>query len=297
MSGSQGNNDAPSRAQDLVGNQRIFNDIIDVGAYEFIAPLLTIEDISISQKKESAEFVVKLVDSNNESFTSDDTITVDFATEDGSATAGENYSSTSGTVTFAPGETQKTITVDLNEDADIDGDKTFNVNLTNASNAGIVDSQGVGTLLDSLLDTPIYRFQNLAVPGTYLFVREEERQTIKRDFSESFIEEGLAFKVAPEGGDNLIPLYRFQSKLVPGTYLFAQEQERQSINRDFSESFTEEGLAFYVYEAGSGLGTDFSRFQNTTQPGTYLFATGDERENIRVNFPIFEEEGLAFEVE
>ncbi|MDJ0535331.1 MAG: hypothetical protein QNJ70_23060 [Xenococcaceae cyanobacterium MO_207.B15] len=45
------------------------------------------------------------------------------------------------------------------------------------------------------------------------------------------------------------------------------------------------------------LGTDFSRFQNSDRPGTYLFATGEERDNIRANFPNFMEEGLAFEAE
>ncbi|MDJ0531809.1 MAG: peptidylprolyl isomerase [Xenococcaceae cyanobacterium MO_207.B15] len=149
---------------------------------------------------------------------------------------------------------------------------------------------------DSDLNTPIYRFQNSDIPGTYLFVAEEERANILENFT-NFEEEGLAFRVAVEPGDNLIPLYRFQSTITPGTYLLAGEQERASINQDFADSFIEEGLAFYVYEAGSGLGTDFSRFQNRDRPGTYLFATGEERANIRENFTNFEEEGIAFEVD
>lgn len=149
---------------------------------------------------------------------------------------------------------------------------------------------------DSDLNTPIYRFQNSDIPGTYLFVAEAERANILENFT-NFEEEGLAFRVAVEPGDNLIPLYRFQSTITPGTYLLAGEQERASINQDFADSFIEEGLAFYVYEAGSGLGTDFSRFQNRDRPGTYLFATGEERANIRENFTNFEDEGIAFEVD
>ena len=74
------------------------------------------------------------------------------------------------------------------------------------------------------------------------------------------------------------------------------EEERQGINENYSNSFDEEGLAFYVHSAGAGLGTTFYRFHNTGQPGTYIFAGSEERANILENFPSFEEEGAAFEV-
>jgi predicted outer membrane repeat protein len=70
----------------------------------------------------------------------------------------------------------------------------------------------------------------------------------------------------------------------------------QNINENFSESFNEEGLAFYVYGVGEDEGTTFYRFQNEDKPGTYLFAGPEERQNILENFPNFTEEGAAFEV-
>lgn len=149
---------------------------------------------------------------------------------------------------------------------------------------------------ENALDTEIFRFQNNDVPGTYIYVGESEAQNIRENFN-NFTEEGLAFNVAVESGDNLIPMYRFLSEVNPGTYLFVGESERENIREDFADSFTEEGLAFYTYSADSELGTDFSRFQNTAQPGTYLFATGEEKANIRENFPNFVEEGIAFSVE
>ena len=149
---------------------------------------------------------------------------------------------------------------------------------------------------EDLLDTDIYRFQNNSVPGTYIYVGEQEAQNIRENF-DNFTEEGIAFQVAVEPGDDLMPMYRFQSETTPGIYLFVGEQERDNINENFTESFTEEGLAFYTYDAESGLGTDFSRFQNTAQPGTYLFATGNERDSIRENFSNFVEEGIAFNVD
>ncbi|VEP14524.1 hypothetical protein H1P_270017 [Hyella patelloides LEGE 07179] len=148
---------------------------------------------------------------------------------------------------------------------------------------------------DSLLDTSINRFQNMDIPGTYLYAGESESEAIREDFPD-FTEEGLAFKVAVESGEDLIPLYRFQSNTTPGTYLYAGESERININDNFTEEFTEEGLAFYVYGAGTGQGNTFYRFQNENKPGTYLFAGEAERESILADFPNFIEEGAAFEV-
>ena len=144
-------------------------------------------------------------------------------------------------------------------------------------------------------DTPINRFQNKDISGTYLFAGEEESKNIRANFP-NFTEEGFAFNVASQSGANLQALYRFQSLITPGTYLFAGEQERISINQNFSEAFREEGLAFYVYGAGTGLGEEFIRFQNSDRPGTYLFAGEEEAKSIRANFPNFDEEGVAFEV-
>jgi hypothetical protein len=94
------------------------------------------------------------------------------------------------------------------------------------------------------LNTPVYRFQNTAVPGTYLYVGEEERQDILDNFP-NFTEEGRAFQVGVAPGDNLLPIYRFQNTSQPGTYLYVGEQERQSILANNS-NFIEEGLAFEV---------------------------------------------------
>ena len=76
----------------------------------------------------------------------DQEVTVGYATADGTATAGVDYVATSGTLTFAPWETTKTITVQvLGNDAGID--ERFYVNLSAASgNAQVIDGQGVGTI-------------------------------------------------------------------------------------------------------------------------------------------------------
>ena len=69
-----------------------------------------------------------------------------------------------------------------------------------------------------------------------------------------------------------------------------------SIRRNFSDTFTEEGVAFYAYGADDNQGEDVIRFRNNNN-NTYLFALGDEARSIRNNFAdTFIEEGVAFEV-
>jgi probable HAF family extracellular repeat protein len=75
-------------------------------------------------------------------------VTVNFATSDGAAKAGEDYDAKSGTATFAPGESSKTITVVVRGDRAVEGSEWFGVNLTGAAGAFILDGQGLGLILD-----------------------------------------------------------------------------------------------------------------------------------------------------
>jgi Calx-beta domain/FG-GAP-like repeat len=75
-------------------------------------------------------------------------VTMAYATANGTATANGDYQAKAGTLTFAPGQTSKTITVLVNGDMTAEADETFLVNLSNATGATIVDSQGVGTIVD-----------------------------------------------------------------------------------------------------------------------------------------------------
>jgi hypothetical protein len=80
------------------------------------------------------------------------TVKVDYATADGSATAGSDYVAQNGTLEFAPGETVKPITIEVIGDTQPEVNETFYVNLSNPQNATIQVGQGVGTILND--DTP-----------------------------------------------------------------------------------------------------------------------------------------------
>jgi hypothetical protein len=109
------------------------------------SPWLRVNDVSVTEGHTgttTASFTVSL------SAASSQTVTVDWATANGTATAGSDYTAAGGTLTFEPGETSKTVTVEVLGDTLTEGNETFNVNLSGASGAPIDDGQGLGTILD-----------------------------------------------------------------------------------------------------------------------------------------------------
>lgn len=108
-------------------------------------PRLLIDDIRIAESDSgntTARFTVRLSPASSAA------VTVDYATADGTATAGADYDAKSGTLTFAPGETTKTIDVVVHGDAAAETNETFSVNLTNAHNAAIGDESAFAILED-----------------------------------------------------------------------------------------------------------------------------------------------------
>ena len=73
-------------------------------------------------------------------------VTVDYATEDGSGRAGKDYTAVSGTLTFAPGTRQRTVSVQTLDDAVDEGDETLWLHLTRPVNAVLADPLGRGTI-------------------------------------------------------------------------------------------------------------------------------------------------------
>jgi hypothetical protein len=89
----------------------------------------------------------------NKTGTTAQAASVDFATQDGTATVADNdYQPNSGTLNFAAGETTKQVTVLANGDTSPESNETFTVHLSNASGASIGDADGLGTIKDD--DTP-----------------------------------------------------------------------------------------------------------------------------------------------
>ncbi|MDY0378541.1 MAG: Calx-beta domain-containing protein, partial [Desulfobacterales bacterium] len=85
---------------------------------------------------------------------STEVVTVDYATVEDTAFAGEDYEHAAGTVTFAAGETTKDITFQVYGDTLFEDDETFNVVLSNVVNAAIAEGTGVITIFNDDVKTP-----------------------------------------------------------------------------------------------------------------------------------------------
>ena len=123
---------------------------------EPVAPLptLSIADHEVEEGG-TAEFRVTL------SAGSTETVTVAYATADGTAVAGDDYTDTSGTLRFAPGETAKTIQVPTLEDDAVEETETFTVNLSSPDGATIEDGTATGTITDD--DEPVVPLPTLSI--------------------------------------------------------------------------------------------------------------------------------------
>ena len=105
-------------------------------------PTFSVDDVTTPNESVNATFTITL------SAPSGQETSVTYTTSDGSATAGDDYGATSGTVTFAPGETTKTFEVAIYNDTIDEPDETFHVTLSQPSNAELGDPNGVGTITD-----------------------------------------------------------------------------------------------------------------------------------------------------
>ena len=103
----------------------------------------SINDVTVAEEAGNATFTV------TRSGDTSAAASVQFATANGTAIAGSDYTSITGTLNFAAGVTSQTITVAIVDDSLFEGAETFAVILSNASGALIIDSQGTGTITDT----------------------------------------------------------------------------------------------------------------------------------------------------
>lgn len=104
------------------------------------APTVSISDATVTQEDIHAVLTVTL------SKPSTGVVTVLWATADDSAVAPGDYLADHGTVTFNPGETTKTVAVEVKADQTTEPNEYFYVNLSGATNAVILDGQGIVTI-------------------------------------------------------------------------------------------------------------------------------------------------------
>ncbi|HUE72154.1 MAG TPA: FG-GAP-like repeat-containing protein, partial [Pirellulaceae bacterium] len=109
------------------------------------APFISVESPTVVEG-DAGTFEVTLTASLSAAYTQ--TVTANFHTADGTATAGSDYQAQSGSLTFAPGETSQTITMVVHGDRIPEADETFSILLSNVVNA-TVGKHGTVTILDN----------------------------------------------------------------------------------------------------------------------------------------------------
>ena len=132
---------------------------------------LSVADAEAQEDSGSIKFAVSL------SAAARDPVLVEYATSDGTAVAGTDYTAASGTLTFQPGETQKTVTVPVLDDAHDEGTETFTLTLSNptpAEWAKLADGAATGSIknADPLMNAWLARFGRSVASQTVLAVSE-----------------------------------------------------------------------------------------------------------------------------
>jgi hypothetical protein len=111
-----------------------------------VNPSISINDVTITEGNsgnKNATFTISLSEATSNS------VAVDFATADGTATAGSDYTSKTGTISIPPGNISATITVSGKGDKVVEPNETFFVNLSNPLSGTIADGEGVCTILNN----------------------------------------------------------------------------------------------------------------------------------------------------
>ena len=107
-------------------------------------PRLIVRDAIVDEKAKQAFVSVLLGGTAGQA--SNDTVTVDYTTGDGTAAAGSDYATRSGTFSFSPGETVETVAIPITDDDAAEGVESFTLTLSNQDHASIADGSGVVTI-------------------------------------------------------------------------------------------------------------------------------------------------------
>ena len=124
-------------------------------------PRLFVRDAVVDENDGSA--LVSVLLGGTAGQRSNSTVTVDYATSNATATAGGDYTGAAGTLSFAPGETAKTVEIQIADDADDELSERFMLGLSTPSGATISD--GTGTVVIGASDADASSSPSLSAPA------------------------------------------------------------------------------------------------------------------------------------
>ena len=154
-------------------------------------------------------------------------VTVGYATVDGTAVAGEDYESASGTLTFAAGETELTVEVTVLDDTVEDSGETFTLRLSEPSGAALADAEAIGTIVNTEASVSEPTGQDLPADTTTTgrvavgdSATGEIGKPLDHDWFAVSLERGHIYQVALTGRLDtvLVGIYDSQGAYIEDTY-------------------------------------------------------------------------------
>lgn len=118
---------------------------------------ISVAGVAVNESDGIASFTLSLPEASEEQ------ITLDYATVDDTAVAGQDYTAASGTVTFKPGETTKTIDIAIDEDERSETEESFNLYLSNISKAIAIEPEISATIIDNDTPLPVISVGNISL--------------------------------------------------------------------------------------------------------------------------------------
>ncbi|WP_455209182.1 Calx-beta domain-containing protein [Kaarinaea lacus] len=178
-------------------------------------------------------------------------VSVDFATSDGSATMGNDYTAQSGTLTFADGETSQTIIVPITDDSVFEGNENFSINL-NSVTGGASISTPSNAVINILENDPVPAAGILQFSGSAYSVAEDGTSlliTVTRvggSFGSVTVDYETSDGTATAGSD---------FSAISGTLTFANGVTSQEINIPILDDMlfeNDETFTLRLFNVGAG---------------------------------------------
>ena len=294
-----GNNEAisnPDTSTDVANNPRIYNETVDIGAYEY-GLYVNINDVEIVEGNEgttNAEFTATLLDTLGQPTTQE--VTVNYTIADDVARADNDFTADSGTLVFAPEESTEAITVAISGDTDQEESETYFVNLSDATAPAVIqDGQGLGVIQndDMLGETStVFRFFNPNV-GVHFYTASEAERDVVLENEEQYVFEGPSYISAPETDDPLTgisPVYRFFNTNT-GVHLYTIDEAERTFIEENLDNYSFEGISYYGYEEQQEGTIPLYRLYNPIIDAHFYTPSEAEKDATIENLPDYELDG------
>jgi uncharacterized delta-60 repeat protein len=209
-------------------------------------------------------------------------VTVNYATADGTAFAGSDYTAQSGSITFARGVMQRWVVVPIAANVTVQPNRSFFLNLSNPSGAVLSRAQGSGTILDDdpaapASTVPMYRLYS-DVTKEHLYTTDANEYAVLG--TSGWVQEGTAWTMFGNGthaGQFTIPLYRMYHPGIRQHHWTTDANEIMVLASQGAWQY--ERISGYLLPSTAAGSTPLYRLMYHTPP-LHLWTTDENEKNV-----------------